>query len=111
MHRTMSPIRPLLLPELFLQRLTIATTDGHGSAIEEMRSRVAGIERFDLFYPIEIQDRAAMHARETLPDELLLDVGHGFTQGVQALADMQCHVVACRLDPIDVFNLHKEFPA
>src|SRR5436190_21653462 len=61
-----------------------------------------------LFHAIEVDDAGTMNAQEPSAAEFLFHVAHACTQQVGLLADMQVHVIADGLDPIDFFDSKKE---
>lgn len=80
-------------------------------AVEQVDDRISLEQRPDLAHALDVDQRAAVNADETVGVELRLELGERSAQQVRARADVQADVGVGGLDPVDLFYLdHPRVP-
>src|SRR3546814_1382248 len=93
------------------QGIAMAPAARQHAAVLQVHPGIPGVQRFDRGNLVQIDDVAAVDARETGRIQVGLDPGDGAAQRVVVAAHPQVDVVAGRLQPFDVVGGNEELAA
>src|SRR5882762_5818011 len=90
-----------------MERLAVSGTRGELRAVLQDHDVFAVEPRLELFDPVHIDDRRAMHAHEVVRREPLLEACERVPDDVRLTSRVQPGVLSVRLDPIDLTRPEK----
>src|SRR5689334_3919558 len=99
------------LPEPFLQFVPVPTTQRKPRSIAQDDDILAVEPGLQFLDPLGVDDARAVDADEAARVEARLHVGHRLAEEMRLFTEMQAHVVARGLDPIEIFGAQEEHAA
>jgi len=94
-----------------VELVPIAAAEREFGAILQDHDVFSVEHRLKLLNPLDIHDGRTADAHESVAGQTPFECGHCFAHHVGVLADVECHIIVCRFNPVEITHLHEENPA